>query len=147
MSSRKAEIRIYALDKEGNQHDISYIYTYAGGSYHQVTCIGSKEYSVEADGTGDCTEQGSYLPTLYISDLESYFSESPSKAMRLAAQEANVGDCNIQNFVYYDTVYAGDNPYTTTVTIISKAGKVEKTFPSADPQKIAEYIKGIMKSE
>lgn len=147
MSTRKEEIHIYALDKEGKQHDISYIYTYAGGGYHQVTCFGNKEYSVEADGTGDCTEQGSYLPTLYISDLESYFSESLTKAMRLAAQEANIGDCNIQNFVCCDTVFAGDSPYTTSVTIVSKVGKIEKTFPFADPQKITEYIKDTIKSE
>ena len=147
MSSRKIETYIYAIDSNGNQHDISYIYTYAGGNYHQVTCIGDKEYLVVADGTGDSTEHGSYLPTLGIEDLESYFGAQPTKDMSLAIQEASVASCGIENFVCSCTLFAGSSPYTTKVTVIGASGKTEKSFPSDATHEIADYIKGAIKNE
>ena len=147
MSSRKIETYIYALDEKGNQHDISYIYTYAGGDYHQFTCIGDKEYLIAADGMGDSTEQGSYLPTLCMKDLESFFTPHPTENMTLALQEASVESSKIKNLVDCSTFFAGRSPYTTKVTIIGASGKQEKAFPSDETHEIADYIKGAIENE
>ena len=70
------------------------------------------------------------LPILQISDLQSYFSASPTEAMLAALSKAGLSDENIEEFRYVNLAYAGQYTYKGTEIVVTPEGISEIAHPA-----------------
>jgi hypothetical protein len=128
MSSRAYESYIVAIDADGQQHFVAYDYSYSWGSYRRFTVIGEQKHEVDTDGGTYVAEKGPKLPILYGTDLASYFSDEPSKTMKIATTLTNIKSYNISQFFWITVHYISWHVVDISCTAVSAAEKISKHF-------------------
>ena len=84
MSDRYEFTSVCALDAQGERYYIFDRDHYAGGCEYSTTImVGEREYAISAYPLENLTEEkGEKLPELKVQDLESYFTDTPTEAIR-----------------------------------------------------------------
>lgn len=145
MGARYTDTVLYAFDEDGQMYKVYTDYSYSGGGGgHCKVRIGDEEYDVEGPYDDEPRIRGEYLPYLYVTDMESYFSDNPSTGITLALCKAGLLGVDIVKFRMAVVYSVNAGPYDAICFTVTAERTVEKTYDvlscDAGPLDIADSV-------